>query len=177
MSDPILPAGGSPFVIEPQRADHDRCTFNSGVEALDRYFASQATQDIRGRISACFVAGERGKATIIGPYTIAASSLPLMNIAAATAKKLPRYPLVPAVRIGRLAFGTRHRGQGIGAGLLVDGIARALHAEIAAFAIVVDAKDAAAVDFYKHHGFVAFASPAVTLYFLVAEAARRLGKS
>jgi ribosomal protein S18 acetylase RimI-like enzyme len=177
MSDPVLPAGGSSFVIEPLRADHDRSTFNSDVEALDRYFASQVTQDIRRRICACFVAGERGKATVIGYYTIAASSLPLMDIEPATAKKLPRYPLVPAVRIGRLAVATSYRGQGIGAGLLVDGIARALRAEIAAFAIVVDAKDDAAVAFYKHHGFVPFASAPMTLYLPVAEAARQLGIS
>jgi predicted N-acetyltransferase YhbS len=84
---------------------------------------------------------------------------------------------VPAVRIGRLAVATSHRGQGIGAGLLVDGIARALNAELGAFAIFVDAKDDAAVDFYKNHGFVAFASAPMTLYLPVAEAARQLGIS
>jgi hypothetical protein len=45
-----------------------------------------------------------------------------------------------------------HRGKDIGAGLLIDGIARAYRAEITAFATVVDAKDDAAVAFYKHNG-------------------------
>ncbi len=170
MSDPA-----PPFVIEPLNTNHDRSTFKCGVEALDRYFASQVTQDIRRRVLACFAAGERGTAAVAGYYTIAANSLPLPDLAPATAKKMPRYPLVPAVRIGRLAVAASHRGKGIGAGLLVDGIARAYRAGIAAFALVVDAKDDAAVDFYKHHGFVAFASVPMTLYLPLAEAARRLG--
>jgi len=170
MSDPA-----SPFVIEPLNANHDRSTFKSGVEALDRYFASQATQDIRRRMSACFVAGERGTTTIAGYYTMATSSMPLPDLAPDTAKKMPRYPLVPAVRIGRLAVSASHRGKGIGAGLLLDGIARAFRAEITAFALVVDANDDAAAAFYEHHGLVAFASAPMTLYLPLAEAARQLG--
>jgi GNAT superfamily N-acetyltransferase len=170
MSEPA-----SPLVIEPLRASHDRGTFSSGVEALDRYFATQVTQDIRRRVAACFVAGERGTASVAGYYTIATSSIPLLDLDPATAKKMPRYPLVPAVRIGRLAVAQSHHRRGVGAGLLIDGIARACRAEITAFAIVVDAKDDTAAGFYKHHGFVAFASAPMTLYLPLAEAARQLG--
>ena len=170
-----MPAPASPFVIEPLHANHDRNAFKSGVEALDRYFASQVTQDIRRRVSACFVAGERGTTTVVGYYTISTSSMPLPDLAPAMAEKMPRYPLVPAVRIGRLAVAASHRGKGIGAGLLIDGIARAWRAEIMAFAVVVDAKDDAAVAFYRHHGFVAFASAPLTLYLPLAEAVRQLG--
>lgn len=163
------------YTIEPLANEHDRASFKSGVEPLDRYFTSQATQDIRRRVSACFVAVGTGTKTVAGYYTIATTSIPLPDIAAATAKKLPRYPLVPAVRIGRLAVAEGHRGKGLGAALLVDGIARALRAEIMAFAIVVDAKDDAAVAFYKHHGFVAFTSAPMSLYLPLAEVAMQLG--
>ena len=177
MPDPVMPpaSGAPPFVIEPLQATHDRAGFTCGVDALDRYFVTQATQDIRRRVSACFVAGERGTSTVAGYYTIATSSMPLPDLAPAVAKKMPRYPLVPAVRIGRLAVAVSHRGKGIGAGLLVDGIARAYRAEITAFAVVVDAKDAAAVAFYAHHGFVVVASAPMTLYLPLAEAAKALG--
>ena len=74
-----------------------------------------------------------------------------------------------------LAVSASHRGKGICAGLLLDGIARACRAEIAAFALVVDAKDDAAVAFYKHHGFAAFTSAPMTLYLPLAEVARQLG--
>jgi len=40
---------------------------------------------------------------------------------------------------------------------------------------VVDAKDEAAVAFYKHHGFVTFTSAPMTLYLPLAEVARQLG--
>lgn len=167
--------GTFPFTIEPLVSEHDRTAFKSGVEPLDRYLATQASQDIRRRVSACFVAVEATSKTVAGYYTIATSSIPLPDIAAATARKLPRYPLVPAVRIGRLAVAEAHRGKGLGAALLVDGIARALRAEIMAFAVVVDAKDESAVAFYRHHGFVAFASASMSLYLPLAEVARQLG--
>ena len=156
---------------------HDRGSFASDVAALDRYFASHATQDIRRRMASCYVAVERESKAVIGYYTISTGSLPLGEIAAATAKKLPRYPLVPAVRIGRLAVAISQRGKGIGAGLLIDGIARTFRADLMAFAfaVVVDAKDDAAVTFYKHHGFTTFASAPMSLYLPLAEAAKQLG--
>lgn len=164
-----------PFAVEPLSDAHDRAAFRSGVDALDRYLAIQAGQDIRRRISACFVAVEAATSSVAGYYTIASSSIPLPDIAAATAKILPRYPLVPAVRIGRLAVSQAHRGKGLGAALLVDAIERALLAEIPAFAVVVDAKDDAAAAFYRHHGFKAFNSAPMSLYLSLAAAAKQFG--
>ena len=171
-------AGADPasrFVIEPLSDAHDRATFSCGVPALDRYLANQATQDLRRRTAACFVAIERDTKTVVGYYTLATSSLPLTDIAAATGKKLPRYPLIPAVRIGRLAVTTTHRGMGLGAGLLIDGIVRSFRADLMAFAVVVDAKDDAAAAFYSHHGFTVFTSAPMSLYLPIAEAAKALG--
>lgn len=45
--------------------------------------------------------------------------------------------------------------QALGAALLEDAALRASHSEIAAFALMADAKDDAAAAFYRHHGFVA----------------------
>jgi GNAT superfamily N-acetyltransferase len=162
-----------PYVIEPLSSAHDRTGFTCGVEPLDRYFATQVTQDVRRRVSTCFVAAERVSGTIAGFYTIATSSVPLSELASAIAKKLPRYPLIPAVRVGRLAVAEAYRGRKLGAVLVADAIGRALRLDIAAFAIVVDAKDDAAVAFYKHHSFVPFASTPMSLYLPLADAARR----
>jgi hypothetical protein len=41
--------------------------------------------------------------------------------------------------------------------------------------MVVDAKDDAALAFYRHHGFTAFASAAMSLYLPLAQAARAMG--
>jgi GNAT superfamily N-acetyltransferase len=164
------------FIIEALGSQHDRAAFKSGVEPLDRYLATQATQDIRRRVSGCFVAVETSARTkVAGYYTIATTSIPLPDVAPAIAKKLPRYPLISAVLMGRLAVAEEKRGKGLGAALLVDGISRTLRADLMAFAIVVDAKDDAAAAFYRHHGFQAFASMPMRLYLPLAEAARQLG--
>lgn len=163
-----------PFAIEPLANHHDRASFSSGVEALDRYLVAQATQDMRRRIAGCYVAIETATKQIAGYYTIAATSMPLSDVSAKLAKKLHRYPLVPSIRLGRLAVALAHQGKGLGAALLIDAIERSLRSDIVAFAVVVDAKDETAAKFYRHHGFEAFASVPMSLYLPLAEAARRL---
>ena len=143
------------FRLEILRAEHDRKAFSCGVEPLDRYFREQATQDIRRRVSACYVAIDEATLAIAGHYTLAAGGVPLVEMPAQLAKRLPRYASVPVVRMGRLAVDQHYRGKKLGAALLWDAVLRATRSEIAAFALVVDAKDASAADFYRHHGFVA----------------------
>jgi len=165
-----------PFVIESLSADHDRQSFSSGVEALDRYFREQVTQDIRRRVTACFVALESSSRRVAGYYTMASTSVDLIDLAPDVARKLPRYPRVPAVRLGRLAVDLAFHGRGLGAVLLWNATARAVRSEIAAFALVVDAKDENAATFYRHHGFVPFLSSPMSLYVPLAEAERRMKK-
>ena len=143
------------FRLEILRAEHDRKAFSCGVEPLDRYFREQATQDIRRRVSACYVAIDEATLAIAGYYTLAAGGVQLVEMPAQLAKRLPRYASVPVVRMGRLAVDQHYRGKKLGAALLWDAVLRATRSEIAAFALVVDAKDASAADFYRHHGFVA----------------------
>ena len=101
-------------------------------------------------------------------YTLASASLLLADLPVATAKKLPRYPSVPAVRMGRLAVDLGFRGQGLGSALLADALDRAARAEIAAYALVVEAKDDPAATFYKHHGFIALPDAPMTLFLPLA---------
>ena len=165
----------APFTVEALSSHHDRASFTCGVEALDRYLAAQAMQDQRRRIAGCYVALDAATGQIAGFYTIAAASIPLNEVSPKLAKKLPRYPVVPCVRLGRLAIATAHQGKGLGAALLIDAIERSLRSEIVAFAMIVDAKDRSAVRFYRHHGFEAFLSAPMTLYLPLAETAKRLG--
>jgi GNAT superfamily N-acetyltransferase len=164
----------APFTFEALASHHDRASFACGVEALDRYLASQAMQDQRRRVAGCYAAVYAASGEIAGYYTIAAASMPLGEVSPQRAKKLPRYPLVPCVRLGRLAVATVHRGKGLGAALLIDAIDRALRSEIVAFAMIVDAKDESAVQFYRHHGFEAFLSAPMLLYLPLNEVAKRL---
>lgn len=157
----------APFLLTQLDGAHDRTTFNSGSEPLNKYLREQVSQDIRRRIAACFVATTDGK-RIAGYYTLASASLLLSELPPSTGKKLPRYPTVPAVRMGRLAVDQDFKGQGLGGALLADALDRAAGSEIAAFALMVDAKDEAAVAFYRHHGFIALPDSPLTLFLPLA---------
>jgi GNAT superfamily N-acetyltransferase len=150
----------APFLIEALRHDHDRAAFSCGVDALDRYFHRQVTQDVRRRAAACYVALEAPGGKVAGYYTLAAAGIPLAEMPPSLAKRLPRYPSVPVARLGRLAVDQAYRGRKLGSALLWDAIQRALRSEIAVFALVVDAKDDQAEAFYRHHDFLAFGSAA-----------------
>jgi ribosomal protein S18 acetylase RimI-like enzyme len=164
------------FVVEPLGSTHDRRGFTCGVEALDRYFHQQVSQDIRRRLSNCFVAVDAA-ADVAGYYTFSASSLPMTELSADLANRLPRYPLLPAGLIGRLAVATRYARQGLGAALILDAVTRATRAEPAIFALIVDAIDDNAGRFYVHLGFRPLISRPTSLYWPVAEAVRRIGAS
>lgn len=134
-------------------ASHDKATFNSDSEPLNRYFKEQVSQDIKRKVAACFVAITQNN-EIVAYYTLASASVLLTELPELLLKKLPRYPTIPAVRMGRLAVSTQYKGQGIGATLLADALLRSASNEIAAYALIVDAKDTKAVAFYQHHGFM-----------------------
>jgi GNAT superfamily N-acetyltransferase len=140
--------------VEPLGPQHDRSGFDCGVEALNRYLKIQASQDARRHLAAPFVLLEAE--TVGGFYTLSATAIALSGLPQATAKKLPRYPDVPAALLGRLAVDQRLRGKGYGRALLADALYRAAKSPIAAFAVVVDAKDAAAASFYRREGFLPF---------------------
>jgi GNAT superfamily N-acetyltransferase len=164
-----------PNVIEPLNS-HDRRGFTCGVEALDRYFREQVTQDIRRRMTNCFVAID-ADGVVAGYYTFAATSLPMTEVTAEEAKRLPRYRLLPAALIGRLAVAESCWKQGLGAALIVDAITRAARADTGIYALIVDAKDDAAARFYTHVGFRTFVSREMSLFLPIGEAVRRLGPS
>ncbi len=155
------------FRLAPLDAAHDRVSFNSNSEPLNRYLREQVTQDVRRRVAACFVALADGQC-IAGYYTLASASLLLADLPASTGKKLPRYPTVPAVRMGRLAVDRTFKGQGLGGALLADALDRAARSEIAANALVVDAKGESAANFYRHHGFIALPDSPRTLFLPLA---------
>lgn len=134
-------------------AQHDRQAFDCGVEPLNRYLRETARQDERRLVSRCFVTCPAETPAIAGFYTLSAAEVPTSALPEAITRKLPRYPSTPVGRIGRLAVDLRHRGQGLGALLVADAVSRTLKSDLAAFALVVDAKDAAAVAFYEHVGF------------------------
>lgn len=140
--------------IEPLGKLHDRAAFSCDLPELDRYLARQAGQDVRRRIARVFVCTAGDSDTVLGYYTLSALAVDLSALPRELSRKLPRHP-VPCALIGRLAVDKAARGQGLGRMLLVDAIKRTRSASniMGIHAIVVDAKNSTAKQFYEGFGF------------------------
>jgi len=165
--------------IEPLDRHHDRVSFSCGVEVLDEYLRRQAAQDQLRKFSACHVAVDgtapAGTPTgVLGYYTLSTYGIRPGELPADTTRRLPRYPVVPAALLGRLAVASSHRGTGLGEHLLIDALQRVLwlSGDIAIHAIVVDALDATAAGFYASYGFEPFAAEPLRLFRPLASVAR-----
>ena len=142
--------------IEPLAKRHERAGFSCGSGALDRYLLQQARQDAEKRVAVPFVLIEPPAVRVVGYYTLSASLLETGELPDALAGKLPRYPQLPVTLLGRLAVDQGARGSGAGQFLLMDALRRSLEAttDIAAMAVIVDAKDDAAEAFWRHFDFL-----------------------
>ena len=145
------------FVIEPLAKKHKRADFSCGSAPLDQYLKNQASQDAKRGIAAPFVLVTPVN-TVIGYYTLSAFSIELDKLPQAQVRKLPKYPVVPATLLGRLAADQDYRGLGLGEHLLMDALHRSYNttSQIASYAVVVDAKDDSAVTFNKKYDFMQF---------------------
>ena len=143
--------------IEPLGEQHDRAAFSCGIEPLDRYLKTQAGQAVEKKLAAVFVLTEDGK-TILGYFTLSSYVIQLDDIPDSLAKKLTKMRQVPATLLGRLARSFHTKGKGFGEILLADALKKALvnSETVASWAMVVDAKDQKAAEFYKRYGFAEF---------------------
>ena len=157
--------------IEPLDDWHDRDGFESGVDPLDRYLHLQAGQNVRRHVASCFVLIDEGP-TPLAYYTLAATLVLLADVPTTMSKRLPRYPMIPATVLGRLAVDHRHRGRRLGEHMLLDALARTLRSDIATFAIIVDAKDETAAAFYRAYDFRLLTTSVRRLFLPMAEVAR-----
>jgi predicted GNAT family N-acyltransferase len=105
---------------------------------------------------------------IAGYYTLSADNIRADDLPPELVKplKLPRYPVMGATLVGRLARDLTFRGQGVGELLLIDAlkVSLAMSRKIASVAVIVDAKDENAHRFYMGFGFLAFADTAKRLF-------------
>jgi predicted GNAT family N-acyltransferase len=143
------------FPIEPLQPHHDRPDFHCANEALDRYFHERIRRDVEASVAAAFVMADGPK--VLGYYTLSAHHVERSSLPEDVAKKLklPKYPLIPATLMGRLAVDRDQQGKGVGRILLLDALERSCtHSnQVASFAVLVDAKEGA-VQFYLNYGFL-----------------------
>ena len=133
---------------------HERKGFDCGESALNRYLQELASQDIQNNYVRLIVATKQGNNKVVGYYTLSNAGVRIEDIPEQLSKKLPKYPSVPAILLGRLAIDKTTQGQGLGSELMADAILRSL-SNFSAWAImVVQAKNSNACEFYKKFQFL-----------------------
>ena len=141
--------------IRALRPSDDRSAFQSGDEALDRFFHRYAGQNqFRHYLGVTYVAVDRER--VLGFATVAPRHVDMEGLPERTRKKLPRYPM-PALGLARLAVDQSVRSKGMGAQLLrfVLELASKMADEVGCGAVVVDAVPDA-IAFYEKYGFASF---------------------
>jgi ribosomal protein S18 acetylase RimI-like enzyme len=146
--------------IEPFGVKHKplRAAFSCGEETLDRYLKQQASQDAEKRVALPFMLVSQDN-RLAGYYTLGSYGIPSEGIPPELVKqlRLPRYEVIGATLLGRLARDLAFRGQGIGEILLIDALKRALYGSrtvAASVGVIVDAKNENARRFYSEYGFL-----------------------
>jgi len=145
------------YLTEPLDSRHNRNNFSCGKDLLDNYFLRQAKQDVKRKLSVCFVLIDRETDRISGYYTLSSSSISNDLIPDSFKEKLPKsYLSIPTILLGRLAIDRDFQGKGIGKILLIDSLKRCFDTSdsIGAFAVIVDPLDKEAERFYKKYGFI-----------------------
>lgn len=136
---------------------HNRNDFDCGNELLNNYLKTQAGQDAKRKLSACFVLTETETNAIKGFYTLSNNSIPLNSFPTTIIQKLPKsYTSIPTTLLGRLAINKKYQGLGIGKILLIDALKRSFQNAqiIGSFAVVVDPIDENAEAFYTKYDFI-----------------------
>ncbi len=150
--------------IEQLTKQHNRKDFDCSVPALNNYLQKQAMQHAKSGVSRTFVL-TNDKDHIQAYYSLSMGSLDKSLLPKNLQKKFPHHPL-PIVRLGRLAVDKNFQGQGLGKRLLAHALQKCylLSKEIGMVAVVIDAKDQQAKDFYLQFEFESLPEQDLTLW-------------
>lgn len=143
------------YLTIPLDSSCNKESFNCGKPLLDAYLHKQAKQDVKRRLSACFILPD-GK-EIKGYYTLSTASVERRLLPQEIIKKLPpSYSDLPAILLGRLAINKNYQGQGLGETILMDALKRSYFAsmQVGSMAVIVDPLDEDAVKFYQRYDFI-----------------------
>jgi len=164
------------WVVEPFGKQHERDSFSCGKAPLDEFLRTRVSTYAKRRLGQTFVAVPTGGTRVLGYYTLAAGAVSFEHIPAGASKKLPKHP-VPVVLLARLAVDGSAQGTGLGEGLLLDALQRALDlsGRLGVYAIEVDAIDDAAAAFYRKYGFTPLLDDPLHLYLPIATVEQLLG--
>jgi len=145
------------FTIVPLHSSHRKKEFKSGIKLLDNYIHTQAKQDVKKMLSACFVLIDQEN-KVKGYYTLSNTGISRDSLPVELSAKLPKsYTDLPATLLGRLAIDESISRKGFGELLLMDALKRSYEvskSEIGSIAVIVDPIDEKAIRFYQRYGFL-----------------------
>jgi len=132
---------------------YDRLKFDCNEPALNDYLKTKISKDMERRANVPQYA-INNKNEVVGYYTLSSGSVEFKNFPISLKNKIAPYP-VPVALIGRVAVDNSMKGLGLGKELLIHAIDRVEQSAktIGIRAIVVDAKNTSAENFYKKYGF------------------------
>lgn len=144
------------FLTELLSPKHSKETFECGQALLTQYLRKQAKQDVKRKLTACFViCNEQNE--VKGYYTLSNAGIDREVIPEEISRKLPpSYESLPVTLLGRLARDLRYNGERLGELLLIDALKRSYEASksVGSIAVIVDPIDDAAHKFYLKYGFI-----------------------
>lgn len=145
------------YLTQALNSSHNKKDFNCGKKLLDDYLHTQAKQDVKRRLSACFILADNDN-IVKGYYTLSSTSIKRELLPDTIIKKLPpSYVNLPATLLGRLAINNSFKGKGLGELILMDALKRSYNTSlnsIGSMAIIVDPIDEEAMIFYRKYGFI-----------------------
>lgn len=143
--------------IQPLNKNHIKSDFDCGKPLLTNYIRTQAGQDVKRDLSACFVLVSKESNVVMGYYTLTSNSIDRASFPFEMISKLPpSYSDLPTILLGRLAIDSKHQGNKFGEFLLIDALNKCVEISesMGVLAVVVDPIDDGAIAFYKSYGFI-----------------------
>ncbi len=142
-------------MVVPLNKSQQRDAFDCGDSALNHYLQTTARQHQEKGISRTYVLVDEVQSHVILAYmTLTVCEVLAEQLPPAWAKKYPNR--IPAAKLARLAVSKNCQKMGYGAYLLVEAMHKTLtvHETMGLAGLFVDAKHAAARQYYLQFGFV-----------------------
>jgi GNAT superfamily N-acetyltransferase len=160
---------------DPLTEAHDTGDFDCGHGALNVFIKRFALVSQQSGAVRTYVALRDGR--VVGYYSLSAAAAEPVTVPSRVSKGLARHP-IPMTLLARLAVDVSEQRHGLGEALLKDAFKRFLQAAdiIGSRALVVHAKDEAAVAFYARFGFEPSPIDRFHLYLLTKDIRRTLGR-
>lgn len=138
---------------EPLNTAHVLTDFSCGKPALDHWLKTRALSNQQKGFTAVMVVHDDGR--VVGYYGLAPTSIVPTLMPRSIRIGQPPDP-VPCLLLGQLATGLAWAGHGIGTGLVKHALERSVQAAalIGGRALVVNAVDNEAAQFWQRRGFV-----------------------